>query len=339
MSIQPVPPNTNYPIPPDTSSSRAASSQGALVTGASTSPTEEQRIVFDVFDAIILLMQKMQVTLSEELTLQAVYNKLAEQQTQEISRVPLYLGGASSDTKVNLTDLSKFTLGYSELSIQEILESVLASNQKFNIPAKDSMQRSFGNTTAGEVLNGCELQYFTLTPTPTGFTASFDLYYGFQTATKKIEPNIQAHLSTTISYPTNATAAEKMKAATDAFISLYDKVKVHPDPSLVGLKTNTGVPITIQDPNFPWPYNRVHHGEDTAGAEWAEINADYSTRASINQRQQQTIETLRAKRETTNNLMEQAQTTMENLSTSIKSLVGILQSMIQSMRNMMQSFR
>ena len=81
----------------------------------------------------------------------------------------------------------------------------------------------------------------------------------------------------------------------------------------------------------------MHNGEDSGSAEWAKINAEYSTRATVNQKQMQTLEMLYAKRDTTQNLIDQAQTTSENTMSSLKGLIGILQSMIQSMRTIMQT--
>jgi hypothetical protein len=116
----------------------------SIELGASNalSPNEVQQrqLVLSVFQVMLLMLSTLQNTQQVQTTLDVFYGKQVDVYTQMMAKVPIYLGGDNENAPtVNLTDLSKFNLGYDNIDVQDILNYTLESAQGFNLVAKNSI--------------------------------------------------------------------------------------------------------------------------------------------------------------------------------------------------------
>lgn len=86
------------------------------------SPEEVQKraIMQQTFDSLINMLLNLQSTISVEGNALTFYGNWQDQYTKALAKVPVYVGGTSSLPNINVNDLSKFTFGYDNISVEDI---------------------------------------------------------------------------------------------------------------------------------------------------------------------------------------------------------------------------
>ncbi len=118
---------------PDTDALKAAFSQfiqsryaisATQQASNAQSPEEIKKrvILTDSFGNILQMLTSLQQTIAVQSNALTFYGKWQQQYTQMMTSVPSYTQGASSQITVNLNDLSRFTYGYSNISLQDIIQ-------------------------------------------------------------------------------------------------------------------------------------------------------------------------------------------------------------------------
>lgn len=268
--------------------------------------------------------------------------KWQEEYTKMMTKVPIYVGTPSQTVKVDLTTPSKFTLGYNDISIQDVADYVATTGQT----AKIELLSSF--TSAGSADNTSV--YATITPTDITFEliARAPAFLAFAGGA--------FYSSGPITFPVSSSgttssqiAASIAKTFTDSFsIDLYS-LGAPPYSSIIGglvaapftiskfMNTNPllgtsiapaaiqGVPWRLATPNTA-DFSSLTQDEKDENSNVAK------TRAEINTRNQQYIENLRSRRDT---IRDQASVVENNLSTTkeaISQQAALLNSIIESLK-------
>ncbi len=330
----------------------------------SVSPSEAVRrhLMFSVFDIIILLMQKMQVSATEEGGLIRFLGKMQEVYTQMMSRVPIYIGGSANSGHIDWTDPSKFTLGFNDITMQELLQFVLTTGQT---AVFDSYLTTNKNAKTGLIVveNG-QKTYFTditgysisITPNLQSGDIHFELKDRTTTGNGITVPTswytvvdgtvdtglpldkqvnqafdilkaLRPIMDEKANLPTSAVALD---AATNG---QYDAAQVQ-----WWINNRRGKLIADNTPYIPQnsQFNLVYNPQSSED-DRVDQNASSQKREQKNSVLQQYIENLRSKRETLRNQSDGVNTILETSKQSIKGSAGILNSIIQQMKNILDS--
>ncbi len=320
-------------------------------------------ILFKIYDLLIKFMKTINdnvQVLSQNINFLSQY---AAQYTKLISRIPIYIGNQSDQPVVNLQDLSKFTLGYDNISIQDILTYNLMTNNSFLLGGGEGILNGTDYTWNGN------LTKLTFTPNSDSFTVAFN--YGAHQIDLPIVPGTlfptvrvlvpPVSLSVTLPYPPNATDEQKMEVAQKAFVDLYNSDLSLPltgppflQPRSLDLSLHTlyetvpnsqqqigsdsvGSPyITgINPPEILWRFNYTYIGSDEKYQ--ARSDADADRRAQANQVEQQYIQNAASNRQILNDRKKQEQDDLQADIDNNKAANDIMQSLIHQLRDVVDA--
>ncbi len=326
------------------------------------SPIEIQRrhLVFTVFDIILLMMQNIQDTVGVQQGLLVSLGKMQEQYTDMISRVPIYVGGASNNAVYN-DELDKFTLGYNNISVKELLEYALETGNTSNINSYDiwlpdannaAPRFNYGIPVSGtglagpfffknaDGINDAPGARMVITPDLGSGTITVTVYQ------MKIQPPPSTWTPQQVNrialyqeqqvfqqvIPiTSSTFSEQLTEAMTGF-----QTNVNPFFSGFASKDIPRVPYAQDVTDDHVPITTVHvAGESDDEAVTATAIANL--RAQKNSVMQQYIDAARSRRETLQNQSDAVSTNMDTSRQAIKGQSGIMLSIIQQARNILDS--
>ena len=268
-----------------------------------------------------------------------------------IARVPIYIGNQSNQPVVNLQDLSKFTVGYDNISINDILTYTIKTDTSYTL----------GGSTA--IINGSDYRWFpnvnslTFTPNADSFTIAF--HYDAHDSNQGGPPNAlgfpppvpAVDVSENIPYPANATDAQKLDIARQTFLTLYNSPLSSSLRTLYETVPNSqqftgsdivGFPYIVAGttpPEILWRYNYVFTGNNAGGGETyqAKSDAEADRRAQANQIEQQYIQNAAANRQILNDRKKQEQDIMQADIENNKAANDIMQSLVRQMKDMVDA--
>lgn len=309
----------------------------------SPAEVEKRRIMFDAFSIVLHMLTVLQNTVTTQSNNLVFLGKWQEEYTKMMTKVPIYVGTPSQTVKVDLTNPSKFTLGYNDISIQDVADYVATTGQTAQLEL-------FSSFTAPGSADNTSV-YATITPT----NITFELI-----ARAPAVPPIFAggafYSSGPITFPVTAggttsseIAASIAKTFTNSFsIDLYSLGAPPYTPVVSGspiapltisqfMNTNpllgsTMTPAAIQ--GVPWRLATPNTGDfSSLTQDEKDANSNVAkTRAEINTRNQQYIENLRSRRDT---IRDQASVVENNVSTTkeaISQQAALLNSIIESLK-------
>lgn len=314
------------------------------------SPTEVQRrhLVFTIFDIILLMMRKVQDTVGVQQG-QLVFNgKMQEQYTNLMSRVPIYLGGASDIAKFNVNP-AQFTLGYNNISVKELLQYALASGNSADLnsyelvnaaPTGNNPQVNFSTSPTRFFFQNANGTRMTIVPDLGAGTVTVTVY---QMASQPPPPGTTQQQQNHITFYQEQQVLQQVLPITgndtgtqlDSVLTGFI-ANVNPFLSTISNENLPRVPYAQQVTEDNVPITTVHvPGESDDAALTASAIADL--RAQKNSVMQQYIEAARSRRETIKSQGDQISTNLDTSRQSIKGQAGILTSVIQQARNILDS--
>lgn len=88
------------------------------------SPEEmkKRNIMFQVLNSVVSMLLSLQSTVTVQAQNIAIFARWQKEYTNMLTRVPTLVGGEASNVVANTSDLSKFTLGYNDISIRDIAQ-------------------------------------------------------------------------------------------------------------------------------------------------------------------------------------------------------------------------
>lgn len=291
------------------------------------SPNEVQKrqILFDTFDIVLKMLNTVQTTIGVQGTNLIFYGNWQEEYTKMLTKVPLYIDSPDNRATINTTDASRFTLGFNNISVQEVAEYVASTGNQASFELfSNGYSSSTGDTSV----------YVNFRPD------SFDIklvarneptvLYDSGFITTSITPG-----ATVTETANNLSQAflQKLGANLDSTFPPYSQIPsgltvtnfISTDP-LVG-----GPASGVQTSGVPWKLAAVTVTDDaTRDAN----NAITQTRGEVNARNQQLIENIRSKRQV---LLDQSKIVQSNLSDSkeaLSQLSDLLTSMLETLKTL-----
>lgn len=333
-------------------------------TNAKLSPDEikKRNIMFLVFNSVIKMLLSLQQTVTVEAQNVAFYAKWQKEYTNMLTRVPSYVGGEASDVNVDLTDLSKFTLGYNNISVEDIAKwwaqsKLDGSNQTFTVShylTLNATQTSYitfqfspsgiGATSSDFGTNTGSINNFgpfvpitagsTFDQNVKNFEDAFRSYYGSMSTNIAVFSNILAapYLNTlasqigTISANTTNTTQQQQLIQSQIFTPTS---KLPTNPSNFTLPNNTLLSILK-----PYTYVAPSNVTDPANALKNLSDSNSKARAEINSRDQQYIENIRSKRQTVQDTQSQIQANLDQSRQTVTQQSDLLSSIIDSLKGL-----
>ncbi len=337
-------------------------------TNDQLSPDEikKRNIMFGVLNSVISMLLSLQNTVTVEAQNLVFFGKWQNAYTDMLTRVPSYVGEESSAVHVDLTNLSNFTFGYNNISVEDIAkwwannQVTLGTNnnQSFDIGGVSSITTT-GNATT---VNSVSLNFFnsgisidtnsTTYTTTNGVTTSQTV--GGQVAT--------------IAIPTNASLTFDQNVANfkTAFTNFWPQAggvsSTQSNAYLNSLPTSTqnidvnstnfgdqGTLIqskifsqsdTVNDPNSifsllkPYTYVAPSNVTKTDDARKNVSDAASKARAEINARDQQYIESIRSNRQTVQDAQQQVQANLDQSRQNISQQTDLISSIIDSLKGL-----
>lgn len=328
-------------------------------TNAKLSPDEikKRNIMFLVFNSVIKMLLSLQQTVTVEAKNVAFFAKWQKEYTNMLTKVPSYVGGESSVVNVDLTDLSKFTLGYNNISVQDIAKwwaqnKLDGTNQTFEI-------------SHFITLNATQTNYITFRFNPNSISASFtDINTG---TTPNLTTGGAFGPGTTVS--AGSTFDQNVKNFEDAFRTYYNNnlfnIQVFSSPfasgytnslaSQAGINANTTntteQKLLIQAQIFtptspvldsnsllsiykPYTYVAPSSATDPANALKNLSDANAKARGELNSRNQQYIENIRSNRQTVQDTQSQIQANLDQSRQTLTQQSDLLSSIIDSLKGL-----
>jgi len=313
------------------------------------SPTEmkNRELVVNIFDILIKFMRTVNDNISVLSKNIYFLSQYAQQYTNMIARVPIYIGNQSNQPVVNLQDLSKFTVGYDNISINDILTYTIKTGNSYTLG---------GGTAAllGSVYKWVpNTNTLTFTPNSDSYTIAF--HYDQRTVLNTISPTLPPVIipaedfSVNIPYPSNATEVQKMDIAKQVFVGIYNTntslrtlYETVPNSELFTGSDVVGFPYLFAGttpPEILWRYNYVFTGNNAGGGETyqAKSDAEANRRAQANQIEQQYIQNAAANRQILNDRKKQEQDILQADIENNKAANDIMQSLVRQMRDMVDA--
>ncbi|HXF29695.1 MAG TPA: hypothetical protein VN457_07570, partial [Chlamydiales bacterium] len=317
----------------------------------SSDEMKKRLLVFNLFDVLLVLLRKYQDNFALQSQLLLFYGQYAAQYTAEMSKVPIYVLGASNTAHVDTQDLSKFTMGYDNISIRDAIDNVIShaslpQAQQYNVAFQTpgfTFEYSQG-TQAYIDSNGNLSQAITefwktgkIVFKPPTYNASGvlvtdgSIVWTF-TNSDRTDPNIAGLLTQhdnivhtvpqPVNFPTSPTATQldKINAYQAAFQALYSSTianDIQSNPDL-------GFPATT------WPNNYTT-------ADPAKNEQLGGARQAKNQQMQQLLEAARSKRETISDIRDQTQSNFEAAGSAMKGQLDVFSATVRSLSTILSS--
>jgi len=346
----------------------------ATMQTSSLSPEEIQRrhLVFAVYDALVTLLNTIQGAAAAESNALQFLAQYQRAYTDMISRIPTYIGGSPNTGNLDLTDPSKFTLGYAGITLQDVYEYMLATGGQSVINSylptangkspfrtnKDGSGFVYNKNDPAnsdyyyQNLTGYQL---TMVPDLQNHTVTMSIQYQYATDNGRNTFPVPHSSPITVSYDPNATVADQVKALNQGLISQFGSFMTQ----WANLNTSSidtlpiqyqsdGVANWLNNPKNTLPSNNTpfipwSNTFNLKGALNLKGDANVDPAAAAQRREQknslmqQYVQNLSALRQT---IKTQADTIGTNLDTSRQAVKGqdsICASIIQQMNNIMNS--
>ncbi len=322
------------------------------------SPDEvkKRNITFGVLNSVLNMLLALQNTVTVEAQDVAFYGKWQKAYTDMLTRVPTYIGGEASNVHVDLNDLSKFTLGYNDISVEDIAkwwaqERIDGKNDTFSISTYTT-------------LSATETQYVTINFSPSGIDWSITsqgtnsggtLPQAVVTASagatfdQSVTNYENAFKTFWIAFSGNIAAfsANQAQAYVNAFPSAPATIQANTTDT-TQQKQLVQAQIFAQtakntDPyvNFEIlkPYTYVAPANITQATDPKRTLSDAASkaRAEINSRDQQYIENIRSLRQTVQDQQQQIQANLDQSRQTIPQQADLFNSIIDSLKGILAS--
>lgn len=336
--------NLTEPVPPGLETLFLTFIQQIIVSNEVQVPTfvndalspeeiKKRDIMFGVLNSVLSMLLALQDTVTVEAQNLAFYGRWQRAYTDMLTRVPTYVGAESSNVHVDLADLSKFTLGYNDISIEDIAkwwaqQRQNGQNDVFSI----STFTNFTNTGSNFVqINffSTGISWYTNSMSTTGLIvgsqqgvvgvtagATFDenvtiLENGFRTFWNNFSGIIIGTQATNAQNYVNALPSAPSTIAANTTDTTQQQQLIQ---SQIFSQTATNTDPNINFSIFK-PYTYVAPSNITQATDPKRSIADAASkaRAEINSRDQQYIENIRSRRQL---VQDEQQTIQANLDQS-----------------------
>lgn len=332
----------------------------ALLT-QSSDEIKGRHVISTIFDILILLMKTIQDNASILQNTILILAKRQKEYGDQMARIGFYRGGSSNTGSPDLTDLSRWTLGYAGITIDDYILSSLVPRtldpgeedqtpvpvtgyQEVHLnadsgsvpitlqavfPPHPSIGGNISNRTLGFEANDTS---FTVT-----YTVRLPLY-----DTDLNVNNVVFPITQTVTFDADATLEEKIDAARGAFFTLLNQT-AFADPS-TSIQYSIGGGKTLGDfitsPNMlfhqAWdnqlnrPYDQDNSGTkaQTRGGE---------ARAAKNQLLQQYLENARTRKGVLADMQDTMETTFDSTKDALSRSADIINSTIKQLINIITS--
>lgn len=318
--------------------------QGTFNDGLSTllSPEEvhKRQLLFNLYDLIIVMMQSIQNTVAvtgDNITFLGKYQGVY---TDQMARTAdsFYMSHSLSTAAVNpatgkvyIEDLTKWKLGYSNITMNEYLQTAILAKPDVGSPLvlhsdfKSVPQFSFP-FGVGNFQNT-----LAFSATDSSITLTF---------TAQLDASTFIPVTVTVPFGTATSFEDKMAIATQGFTDLYNSVV----PSTGGLLVSDFVNDPQQQIRIPYgvvtdstiyinsPYTAVGSDEELAGQAAAS-----QSRSAKNSLLQQFLENARSRREIIANQADSQRTNLDQSENAIATSGNILQATIKQLSTILDS--
>ncbi len=331
----------------------------------SASEIKKRAIMFSIFNACINTLLALQNTVSTQTQNLNFLSQWQQQYTNMLTKIPTYVGGESSAVNVNLGDLSKFTLGYSGISIADIAR--WWANQGYNgsqsfqissdVPFTAAQPVFPSQTTTFSVSGGLiSLAWngapFFIQPVPTSGTTFEQRVSDFETAFKSIWATISGSpFVTTFLSPLNQTYLNGL-----ATIDQGQNNQTNPlgqnipsnttNATQLGLLAQQQIFSQTHQVTDPYsileilkPYTYVAPSTDTSTSDTLHNISDSNSkfRGEINSRDQQYIQNASTNRQTIQNTAQQVQTNLGQSQQELSQQTDVITAIVTSLQGILSS--